>query len=70
MPSPMPKASLNQHSMHDFLTQRIVKYSPGQEEIQAFEENQVFTCQLAVENLMKNSGSSHLCLVGLLESSV
>lgn len=59
--------------MHDFFTQyqqRMVKYSPGQEEMQAFEENDAFTCQLAVGNLMKNYGSSQLCPIVLLESSV
>lgn len=59
--------------MQDFLTQyqqRIVKYSPGQEEMQALGENEAFTCQLAVENLMKNYGSSQLCPVVLLESSL
>lgn len=59
--------------MHDLLTQyhqRIVKYSPGQKEMQAFEENWAFTCQLAIKNSVKNNGSSQLCPIVLLESSV
>lgn len=38
--------------------------------MQAFEENRAFTCQLAIKNSMKNCGSSQLCPVVLLESSV